>query len=266
MNERNDILAWLLAADEHPHLRMEVEFLHAVEELHASPDLQEALEEARAFARKHPRLIDFGAMPGDTRMRIACRLKEAASEASPPAPHPWSVRRQFAWAAVLVLFLGGMSVLSTSWLEKAYPPNQIVLHGPALPPPRRMDEFYQFVSRVTREGASLQHEATRIPELVSWLEDHEGIAPELSGPLLELKGMGCSVFQGPHGKISMVCVDLQGNRYNLFIGCARALRREPSQGRRFQLENRDVLEWVDEHNAFLLISESPDTEMPEILL
>jgi len=266
MNEPNDILAWLLAAEEHPHLRQEVEYLHAEEALHASPELRRALEEARIFAQKHPRLLGFGTMPGDVRLRIAYRLKEAVRENSPPVLHPWSVRRQFAWAALLVLFLGGMSLLSTTWLEMNHASEQIAERKTAIPPPRRMDDFYHFVSQVTREAPPIQHEGTQMVQLVSWLGEQDGITPDMGTFLRDLKGMGCAVLEGPHGKVSMLCVDMQGNRYNLFIGCAKSLRREPASARRFQLENREVLEWVDEHNAFLLIPEIFGTSVFEILL
>lgn len=267
MNDRLDILAWLLAAEEHPQLKQEVKYLHAEEALHASEDLQMAFEEAKAFSEKHPRLIGFDALPGDARLRIAYHLKQAQKEARPVVLHPWSVRRQFAWAAVLVLFLGGLSMLSTTLVEKAYPPPPpVVARGPEAPPARRMDEFYRFVSHVVQEGAPIQHQGHQIPELVDWLRQNDGFGPELPQALLAQRGMGCSVIQGPHGKVSLVCVDVNGQRMNLFIGCARSLRREPAEPRRIVLENREVLEWVDEYNTYILVNEDPNGSMPEFLL
>ena len=70
MKDSHDILAVLLAADDHPHLREEATYREAKALLDESAELQRDYEEARTFFDKHPVLVGIRPMPEDVRDRI----------------------------------------------------------------------------------------------------------------------------------------------------------------------------------------------------
>ena len=119
MQEHIDHLAWLLAGEAHPGVRDCPEYQDAVARLRQSPALAAAHAEALAFDQRHPRLVGADKLPDDARLRIAACLEREAGKAT-KLIGPWSVRRQFAWAAVLALLLGGMSLLSSKLIEQRH--------------------------------------------------------------------------------------------------------------------------------------------------
>lgn len=268
MKDSQEMLAWLLAGEEHPYLQTEAEYLEARAALEASPALQREFATQKAFLDKHPRLIGFDRMPEDVRLRIGYQLKQAQATLEPrEVLPPWTVRRQFAWAAVLALFLAGMSVVSTTIIDRRYqapaPSQGGVL---AQPMPQRTESFHTFVTHKLSEGVHLQHEAPATAELIYWIGAHDGLVPELPEALALADGMGCAVVEGPYGRVSLICVNVDGQMFHLFVGCAKALRREPMALRRLQLHDRPALEWVNENHSFLLAPDQPGIELPEILL
>ncbi|MCC5844067.1 MAG: anti-sigma factor [Verrucomicrobia bacterium] len=273
MNHTDETLAWLLAAEDHPHLKNEAEYDAAKSQLDASPELHARFEEALAFNLKHPSLFSFGTMPPDVRRRISTALEESAPPGtapveSLPAPSPWSYRQQFAWAAVLALFLAGLSVLSSRIIEQQSPyaqphraePPRLAGNADALP------EFHRFVKNSLDTPPRFQHQARDTVQLVSWLKEHDGFASPLPDSITRAPGMGCAILESPHGDISMICVDLNGQKLKLFIACSKALRVHPRPVEALRIENHEALEWSNDDNLFLLIQSEPDTPMPEIML
>lgn len=285
MKTHDEHLAWLLAAELHPHLKSDPAYAEAEGALRESEDLQAAFEEMRDFDRLHPFLIGFDRMPDDVRERLQTALsrqnapaREAipfeSSPADPPKKawdtqqtlgqlSPLSYRKQFAWAAVLALFLAMVSVLSSNLLEMNQPRRPV-----AQTPARQnfLDEFHQFVSLTANEGVALDHRAESTTEIISWLAEQQAQVPVLPEILREAAGNGCAVREGPRGKISIVCVNMQGQRMQLYIGCARALRSVPKSPEQIVLDGRSAIEWVDENNAYLLLGTDPDAHLPEMLL
>lgn len=294
MKTQEEHLAWLLAAEQHPHLKTEAGYQEAEHARQASEALQSDFAEMRDFDQRHPYLIGFAQMPADVRERLQTVLAQhaisvpaasdtAASSLEPipfepineTADAPWdtqhalrhlpqlSYRKQFAWAAVLALFLALVSVLSTNVLDLNKPAPVI-----AVAPARQnyLDEFHQFVSHTARDGFTLDHRAENTVELVSWLSDQQAQVPNLPEPLLQSDGNGCAVREGPRGKISIVCVNVQGQRMQLYIGCARALRSVPKSPEHIVLDGYKAIEWVDEQNAYILMGTDPDADLPEMLL
>lgn len=261
MNQSLDTLARLLAAEEHPHLAEEEGFAECRRELETSPDLQAALAEARAFTERHPRLVDLGGMPADTRDRIKAVLEESF----PPRPkvvhlHPWSVRKQFAWAAALVLLLAGMSVISSTIIQNQQAPDPIIADSP-------VDAFHAFVAKSVRSGTMPQHQEAEMNQLVSWVQDQGSHSYTLPETLLQKSGIGCSKLRGPGGDVFLLCFKADTQTMHLFSTCAKRLKipatASPSQ---FRIEGRETREWSDGNNVYLLITNDPGTAMPEVML
>lgn len=283
-NNPGEHLAWLLAAEDHPHLKKEEGYLEAKAQLDHSPEMQTHFHEALAFTQKHPALFAFNTMPHDVRLRIAEKLQQAASELANPqslgpqalrphtsrkpavTPSPWTYRQQFAWAAVLALFLAGLSVISSKVIEQqsSYASSPQLARTP--PPQQGLPAFHRFVQASLQESPQIQHQASETVQLVSWLADHEGFAPPLPEAITRSKGMGCSVLESPQGKISMICVDVNGQMLKLFIACSKQLGTQPIEARALKIDRHEALEWIDEDNTFLLIQSLPDVPMPEIML
>ncbi len=276
MKHTQDHLAWLLAAAEHPHLKQDKGCQEALSLLETSPELSEQYEEALVFTQKYPELFAFNTLPPDARERIAKALALAAPAeptlraSSNPVEtvSPWSYRQQFAWAAVLALFLAGLSVLSSRIIEQQspYAPSNRVnpprLAGEADPLP----EFHRFVRHSLEDSPQFQHQTHDTVQLVSWLNDHNGFAPPLPEAIVQAPGMGCAILESPHGNISMICVDVNGQKLKLFIACAKALRTPPRPKEALRIDGHEGLEWSNEDNVFLLIQSEPDLPMPEIML
>ncbi|MCC5847768.1 MAG: hypothetical protein JJU29_06695 [Verrucomicrobia bacterium] len=269
MKDSYEILAWLLAGETHPHLKEKQAYLQAEEVLHNSPEIRKRFEEAKAFTERHPELVGFERMPVDVRQRLAEKINEVGSTSNKiipmSPPNPLSYRKQFAWAAVLALFLAGISMITSLVLDRQ--PHQT---APRLgrEVESHLPEFRTFVSNTAREELHLTHRNQNPLELVQWLAEHN---PEVSSPhlpaALNLGQLnGCSVIESPRGKVSLVFVQVDGQPMHLFVACSRALRCKPAKPRHVQLEGRRAIEWVDDSNAYLLLAEDPDVEMPEILL
>ena len=272
MKDCYETLSWLLAGETHPHLKKEQAYLQAEEVLHNSPEIRKRFEDAKAFTERHPELIGFQRMPDDVRQRLEEKLKENGTSAHRilhmPTAGPLSYRKQFAWAAVLALFLAGLSMLSSLVLERQS--GSPASHAPQLgrEVESHLPDFRSFVSNKAREEIHLAHRNHNPLELVQWLAEHN---PEVSSPHLPAalnlgRLNGCSVIEGPRGKVSLVFVQVDGKPMHLFVACSKSLRCKPAKPRHVQLEGRRAIEWVDDSNAYLLIAENPDDEMPEILL
>jgi hypothetical protein len=277
MNPSDETLAWLLAGEDHPHLKHEDGYQAAKSQRDTSPELRARFEEALAFTRTHPVLFSFSSMPAGVRQRISGALEQAAARGTPspapatspvPALSPWSYRQQFAWAAVLALFLGGLSVISSKVIEQRSPyarPHRdraarLAAHADALP------EFHRFVKHSLETPSTFQHQAQDTVQLVRWLEQHEGFAVQLPEAIARAPGMGCAILESPHGNISMICVEINGQKLKLYIACSKALRVQPRPVAPRQIKGYEALEWSNDENLFLLIQSRPETPMPEIML
>jgi hypothetical protein len=267
MNHSYDILSHCLAAENHPHLQDEPEFIEARNAVEASPELQDQLREAREFFRDHPALIELSTMPRDVKERIAKVLKEEQN--SMPAKRgdhvvgPWGVRRNFAWAACLALLLAGMAVMS-SWIleEQVDRKHRLALRD--MPP---QDAFRSEIGRMISQGMPLQTRSENPTELISWLGDQgvSDIQPPKS--LLDYPSLGCAYFTAPFGKISVVCFQINNGVVHLFVADAQEMGVEPDHSpRSFILRGRTVLEWSDDEHLYLLIPQEPETDLPELFL
>lgn len=266
MKKSYDTIAHCLTADDHPHLKEDMDFQKAQAEVDASPELQQQLEVARAFFEKHPRLMDVSEMPSDVRNRIAKVLaahQPEASFATEPTLSPWEVRRSFAWAACLVLLLAGMAVLSSSFLEYRVDRNyELTLSK--MPP---QDAFHAEVGRLVKHGMSLQVQAQDTTQLVSWLGDQglPGVQPPR--PLMDEPAMGCARFQTPFGDLGVICFKVENGIVHLFMANADEMGLENAiPPRSFQLRGRRVKEWSDEETLYLLVPQEPETDLPELFL
>jgi hypothetical protein len=261
MNDPLDTLARLLAAEDHPHLADDPEVAASRRDLEASPELQAALDEARAFSLRHPRLIDLGGMPPDTRARISAVLREHCPPQKKVVPlHPWSVRRQFAWAAALVLLLAGMSVISSKIIQNQEGPAPIIASSP-------VDVFHAFVAQNIRNGTLPQHQGAEMNQLVSWVQAQGSGTFSLPPSLLNTSGIGCSKLRGPGGDVFLLCFKTDTQTLHLFSTCAKRLEMPPSaRPSRFRIEGRETREWSDGNNVYLLITHDPGTTMPEMML
>lgn len=278
MKFSEESLAWLLAAEDHPHLKNEDGYQAAKQQLETSPELSARFEEAKHFAQMHPILFGFDPMPGDVRDRIARALEAAAPRNASAAPmrqttarpSAWSTRQQLAWAAVLVLFLGALSVFSSKFIEQrsAYariridPVSPIQLAGASDPLP----DFHRFVKHSLTSDSPFQHQARETVQLIQWLEKNEGFSARIPEAITQAPGMGCALLESPHGTVSMICVDIQGQKLKLYIACSKALQVEPRPAVPLNLDGHEALEWSNENHLFLLIQSRPETPMPEMML
>ena len=205
-------------------------------------------------------------MPADVRDRIARALQEARLERKPAGrvlTGPWQIRRHFAWAAVLVLLLAGMAVMSSRiLLERDLRERELALRN--LPPE---DAFRSVIGRMVERRVPLQERSREATQLVSWLGDQGVDHIRTPEALLEIPAIGCSHFDGPNGKIGVVCFDADGDVVHLFIACARSMGiEESSPPREFSLHGRPALQWNDQENVYLMIPHDLDTDLPEVFL
>lgn len=266
MNDLHNLLAHLLVAEEHPHLREEPAFVEARIALEASEELQAKFSDYKAFVARHPTLVDVGGMPTETRERIAKVIAQhapASTKGKRIELSPWEVRKQFAWAAILVLLLAGMSVISSNIIQqKDQQERRMALNS--MPP---QDAFREYVGRMVQSRLPLQHRDAQSTQLVSWLREQGAVHYEPPTSLLELKGLGCGVMEGPAGKVSVICFDTEQGVAHLFVTCAKSLTLDKSSPpKRLKLHHREALQWNDEENAYLFIAHDPEQPLPEIFL
>jgi hypothetical protein len=266
MNDRHNILAHLLVAEEHPHLQEEPAFLEARNALEASEELQAKFIEYKAFVARHPALVDVGGMPAETRERIAKVIAQhapASAKGKGIELRTWEIRKQFAWAAILVLLLAGMSVISSQIIQKQdHQERQLTLRS--MPP---QDAFREYVGRTVEGRLPLQHRNPQSAQLVSWLQEQGAVHYEPPMALLDMKGVGCGMMEGPAGKVSVICFDTEQGVAHLFVTCAKSLTLDKSNPpKRLILHHREALQWNDEENAYLFIAHEPEQPLPEVFL
>jgi hypothetical protein len=259
-------VAVLLAADDYPHLREEAEYQQAKAQLDASPELQRAYEEARSFHSHHPALVGIGPMPNDVRERILVALEKNAPLLDTPVHislSPWTIRTQFAWAALLVLLLAAMAMLSSSVSSRQQKQRQQMVYN-AQPP---ADAFRSFAGNLLSSSVPLQQMNTDTTQLVSWLADQNKEPIPLPPSLRNTEGIGCAYLDGPNGKISLVCLKVEGQILHLFITDSASLQlanaRDPQPMR---ISGRNAIQWHDPEHAYLLLTHEPGDNLPEMFL
>jgi hypothetical protein len=267
MNDSEDILARLLAADEHPLLREEPDVQEAQRLLDADTDLQAQLEEARSFFAKHPALVRIGDMPLDTRKRIEKALEKHSSMISNKATielSPWTIRTQFAWAAMLVLLLAGMAVLSSTIANRQQNTRQQITYQ-SQPP---ADAFRSFAGNLVSDTLPLQKFDEDTTVLVNWLKQNSRATLAVPEKIVSTrKGIGCATLNGPNGKVSLLCFKIDNQLVHLFITESGNLNlNTPTQPQSMLINHRQAMQWNDAENAYLLISHEPDESLPEVFL
>ncbi len=261
MQEHLEHLAWLLAGEDHPGVRDCPEYGEAQARLRQSPALAKAHAEAMAFNQRHPRLVGADTLPADARQRIAARLARASSEKGTHKvlKGPWSVRRQFAWAALLALLLGGMSVLSSSLIEQR--------KGVAYPLSADLPGFHAYAASMAAANFRLDHRDSNPIQLVQWLNERGAATVTIPASLREQPGLGCKAMKWKHGKISLVCLKVNGETVHLFVTDMPAVRKQcPPKPERLMLQGREAVQWADQQGAYLLITHDPGVSLPEIML
>lgn len=265
MKATHDILAVLLAADDYPPLLEEETYREAKARLDASPDLRKEYEEARTFNQRHPALVDVGDMPDATRERIAKELERHSSLLSRGVHvdlSPWTVRAQFAWAAVLVLLLAGMAVL-TSQLANRHAGQRRMAQYRNQPPE---DAFRSFVGQVA-QSPSLQKFDSNNRELVSWLETQTSSSLNVPEKFRDQEGIGCAYLNGPNGTVSLLCMNIEDQTVHLFMANASDMGlTSPHAPERMTIHSRDALQWNDEEHVYMLMTHYADEKLPEMFL
>jgi|GEM_PF-1338791 len=267
MKDHIDTLALLLAAEQHPHLKDQPEYREAKQKLEESASLQADFADSKAFFEVHPVLVGVDRMPTDTRARIESALRREMGEDSDrskrPELTPWTIRTQFAWAAVLVLLLAGMAVLSTSIINQQERRQRRIARS-TLPP---LQAFQSFVADTVQQRIPLQERDPDASQLIAWLREQGASPLNVPADLANNETLGCAYFDGPHGKISLLCFGADEQVVHLFITPSRTLNLSAARSpRAFELRNRAAVQWNDTENAYLLIAHNPNTPLPERFL
>ena len=267
MKDPIEILAHLLAAEEHPHLREEEAFQQAEQALKSSPDLQAKFAESKAFVNAHPVLVEVKGLPVDSRERIEAVLRKALKalpEGKVVSLSPWTVRKNFAWAAILALLLAGMSVISSTIIHQQDRKEKSVTEARKYPP---ADAFYDYAGQLAEGRMPLQHRQNGSTHLISWLEDQGASSFQPPSALLQKETMGCAYLDGPNGKVSLICFNTDTGTVHLFVTSAQSLHLEgKTTPQRSMVNERQALKWHDEENAYLLMSHDKDQDLPEVFL
>ena len=267
MKDPIEILAHLLAAEEHPHLREEEAFQQAEQALKSSPDLQAKFAESKAFVNTHPVLVDMKGLPVDSRERIEAVLRKALKalpEGKVVSLSPWTVRKNFAWAAILALLLAGMSVISSTIIHQQDRKEKSVTEARKYPP---ADAFYDYAGQLAEGRMPLQYRQNGSTHLISWLEDQGASSFQPPSALLQKETMGCAYLDGPNGKVSLICFNTDTGIVHLFVTSSRSLEFQGAAvPRRTLINEREAVKWNDADNAYLLIAHEKDQELPDVFL
>lgn len=250
-------------------MREETEYKEAARLLAESNDLQAEFAEIKAFIADHPVLTCLEGLPDESRDRIESVLRAEMNKNSTeklPQLTPWEVRKQFAWAAILVFLLGAMAVISSFIIRQQEELDYQEYLAEAGQPPA--DKFYQFAGDMAGRGRMpLENRDSDSRQLVGWLADR-GAEP-FSAPLtlMEKETMGCAYIDGPHGKISLLCFDTEKGTVHLFVTSSKDLQLDGVSAPKATVVNdRNALKWHDEENAYFLIHHEKDRDLPEVFL
>ena len=265
MSNSHDTLAILLAADDYPALRDDPAYIEAQTRLEASEELKQAYEEARAFNERHPVLVDAGRMPNDVRERIGHELERHA----PLRPKgmrielsPWTVRSQFAKAAIFLLLLTGMAMLATRISQQQASERQMARLN-HLPPE---DAFRSFLGQVANDP-ELDHRSSDTTQLVGWLENRASTSLKVPEQFQAREGIGCAYMDGPNGKVSLICMDVDDRTIHLFVADAANIGlTRPHPPERLTIRDRDALQWNDEERVYMLMTHDAGDKLPDEML
>ncbi|MGA0333401.1 MAG: hypothetical protein ACO3NW_05550, partial [Kiritimatiellia bacterium] len=191
MKDPNDILAHLLAAEDHPHLKEESVYIEAEAALEADPALRQRFVESKAFFQQHPVITRLEGLPQESRERLEQVLRtelRKMPEGKVVTLSPWGIRKNFAWAAVLALLLAGMSVISSQVIRQQDRREKRLAAAREYPPQQL---FYQYAAQLAEGRMPLQHRENGSTRLISWLENQGAGAISAPSSLLEKETMGC---------------------------------------------------------------------------
>lgn len=266
MKDPNNILAHLLAAEEHPPLKEAPEFQKAQAALDADPALQSAFEEAKQFHEQHPVLIRTDKMPADVRRRIERALEKSSPLSATQLTmelSPWTVHTQFAWAALLVLLLAGMAVLSSIVLDQQRAQDQFIAYTNQPP----QDAFRSYIGQTVENLPVLDMRTKDTTKMVSWLHEHGSATASAPEVLMNEKGIGCANLTGPHGNVSLLCFRVDGDIVHLFITENESIDvTEVQPAVKMKLQQREAMQWNDEAHTYLLITHDERQALPEVFL
>ncbi|WFB36906.1 hypothetical protein P3T73_03910 [Kiritimatiellota bacterium B12222] len=266
-NDSIDILAQLLAAEEHSHLKDREGYSELTRALEDSVELQAEFTEAKAFLEKYPVLTQIAGLPQESRERIEKVLRAEMAkqpEGKVIQVNSWGMRKQFAWAAVLALLLAGISVISSTIIQNN---DRVVqeVYAKATPTPHEL--FLEYAGQLAEGPMPLENRARSTTQLVSWLADRGAGPIEMPSSLAERDGMGCAYLDGPQGKVSLICFNTENGMVHLFVSDAEALQMSGTKApQKMMVNDREAMEWHDEANAYLLITHEKDQKLPEVFL
>lgn len=221
----------------------------ALDALQARPALAAWFAQEQAFDRAISRHVRAAAAPAALRGEII-----AAARASRAVPR-WQQLRWLAVAACVAL----AALITTLW----QPPSNPL---PTLAEYR--SDVAQAFSQMRTSGFSLNHKGAEISELGTWLVKHESPAAEAGDGMPQARPLGCRIIEWRGHKVSMICFTKGSGKAHLFIVDRRALGglsdadalRAPQR-----LVGLPVAAWTDESRAYVLVGDTPATDLDSFL-
>lgn len=260
MSMQLDNLAWLLAGESDPEVKKQPEYLAAAEAMDSDSELAIRFGEEKEFATRTDILVPTASLPTDARNRILAVLEKEQRDTAPmnnviQFPNP----RFLAWAAILVAILGGFSFITSEISHRGREAHLASF-------PLTHEGFREFGATMVRDRAmSFQHRSKDVNQMLSWLNDNQGLGFQAPVSVHDGVGMGCQVVQWHGNKVAIVCVKQGGDTFHLFVTDATGFGKEapcPTKCEETRgLQNRA---WEADGKAFLLMAHDPEQAVPEI--
>lgn len=242
------------------------ELRQAVEQLAASPELQEWFAAERAFDDKvHAELADCE-IPLPEYLHAG--LEASASNMEDGGEKRRFIpRRRFLIAALLT---GGVSfgAYRFQFPHIPYRGAQTPLSAAS---PASMDDFFDFVTTFVANGFSLDYYTDSPVEGQNWIENQRGPISSIGNTLLAMDAMGCKIIPWRDHEVSFLCLqDADGHYVHLFriaeTFCERsdATAGNPESQYHFEAK-RTCRIWHESPCACILVPHKRGQELPTSL-
>ncbi len=171
------------------------DFIHALKQAEADPEMRDWLQRERAFDTRMANTLAEIRPPDDAKESL---LATASLDVRKPARLSRWTRIFLPIAAILLIAIGIIFPLSpgVSWDPEGFQ-----------------------VARLADSAHSLDHMANSAGELRDWLREKGAPVPASLPALFETaQGNGCKIFQdGRGGQVSLLCFSIEGQLVHLFV-------------------------------------------------
>ena len=229
----------------------------ALEQLPGDPEMAAWFAKAQALDFAVSRQLETVQAPEGLRERILAGSKMNQRK------REWSRRL---WLAAAAIVMAGVAVWS---LERVAAPSSQTKGALAVASLREnRDDVASAFLKMNKEGFELDHSDSDVLKVKAWLAEHGAPGDaQLRVGLGDAHSYGCKIIEWRGQRVSMMCFGKNDDEAHLFVVNRDAIRDLGGleAGRVERVGGIQVIAWQDDKRAYVMVGNSPKTDLKEFL-